>query len=117
MRKDLIIGLSVSVLVHYSVLFLTNTRSAPKRFEAETAEVLKIEMPTLPPEEPEKKPSEEPQDEDAVVSTIAPPSLVEIPNVVPNAVFVMTPEPPPPGHSDDQRGRHDPRQPPPSRMG
>ena len=98
MRKDLIIGLSVSVLVHYSVLFLTNTRPAPEKHAVDTADVLKIEMPTLPPEEPEKKVNEEPQDEDAVVSTIAPPTLVEIPNVVPNAVFVMTPElPPPPG--------------------
>jgi len=96
MRKDLIIGLSFSVLVHWSFLFLTTAPSAPKRHEVEAADVIKIEMPTLPPEEPEKKQNEEPQDEDAVVSTIAPPSLVEIPNVVPNASFVMPPEPPPP---------------------
>jgi len=96
MRKDLIIGLSISVLVHWSFLFLTKAPSAPKKHEAEAVDVVKIEMPTLPPEEPEKKQNDEPQDEDAVVSTIAPPSLVEIPNVVPNATFVMTPEPPPP---------------------
>jgi periplasmic protein TonB len=96
MRKDLIIGLSISVLVHWSFLFLTKAPAAPKKHEVEAADVIKIEMPTLPPEEPEKKQNEEPQDEDAVVSTIAPPSLVEIPNVVPNATFVMTPEPPPP---------------------
>jgi periplasmic protein TonB len=96
MRKDLIIGLSISVLVHWSFLFLTKAPAAPKKHEVEAADVVKIEMPTLPPEEPEKKQNEEPQDEDAVVSTIAPPSLVEIPNVVPNATFVMVPEPPPP---------------------
>jgi protein TonB len=98
MRKDLIIGLSISVLVHWSFLFLTTAPSAPKKHEVETVDVVKIEMPTLPPEEPEKKAIDEPQDEDAVVSSIAPPSLVEIPNVVPNATFVMTPDiPPPPG--------------------
>ena len=96
MRKDLIIGLSASVLVHWSFLFLTKAPSAPQKKEVEVANVIKIEMPTLPPEEPEKKVSEEPPDEDAVVSSIAPPSLVEIPNVMPNATFVMTPEPPPP---------------------
>jgi len=48
MRKDLIIGLSVSVLVHYSVLFLTNTRPAPEKHAVDTADVLKIEMPRFP---------------------------------------------------------------------
>lgn len=97
MRKDLVIGLSVAVLVHWSFLFLTQAPSVPEKKEVAAADVIKIEMPTLPPEEPEKnKPDETPQDEDAVVSSIAPPSLVEIPNVMPNATFVMTPEPPPP---------------------
>jgi protein TonB len=105
MRKDLIIGLSVSALVHYTVLFLTDSRSAPEKHVVDTADVLKIEMPTIPPDEPEKpKPEDTPQDEDAVVSTIAPPTLVEIPNVVPNAVFVMTPEPPPPPGLETAKG-------------
>jgi protein TonB len=105
MRKDLVIGLSASVLVHWSFLFLTTTPSAPKKHEVETADVLKIEMPVIPPDEPElKKLDDQPQDEDAVVSSIAPPSLVEIPNVVPNAVFVMTPEPPPPPGVETAKG-------------
>lgn len=98
MRKDLIIGLSVATVVHWSFLFLTTPHSAPKKHEVEVADVLKlIEMPKLPDEEPEKKaPNETPPDEDAVSSSIAPPSLIDIPNVVPNATFVMAPEPPPP---------------------
>ena len=104
MRKDLIIGLSVSVLVHWSFIFLTGAPPAPKKHDVETADVIKIEMPTLPPEEPEKKVNDEPTDEDAVVSSVAPPSLVEIPNVVPNAVFVMTPEPPPPPGVETSKG-------------
>ncbi len=105
MRKDLIIGLLVSVLAHWSFFFLTGTRPAPKRHEAEAVDVLKlVEMPQLPPDEPEKKTNDEPEDEDAVTSTIAPPSLVEIPNVVPNAIFVMTPEPPPPPGIQTEKG-------------
>jgi protein TonB len=105
MRKDLVIGLSVSVMVHWSFLFLTKAPSASKKHEVETADVLKIEMPVIPPDEPElKKLDDQPQDEDAVVSSIAPPSLVEIPNVVPNAVFVMTPEPPPPPGVETAKG-------------
>jgi protein TonB len=104
MRKDLLIGLSVSVLFHWSFFFLTTGRSAPKRIKADDADVIRIEMPTLPPDEPEKKIEDQPQDEDAVVSSIAPPTLVEIPNVVPNATFVMPPEPPPPPGLQTSKG-------------
>jgi protein TonB len=104
MRKDLLIGLSVSVLFHWSFFFLTTAPSAPKKHVADNADVIKIEMPTLPPDEPDKKMDEQPQDEDQVVSSVAPPSLVEIPNVVPNAVFVMTPEPPPPPGLETAKG-------------
>jgi protein TonB len=104
MRKDLLIGFSVSILFHWSFFFLTGAPSAKKVQVVDNADVIKIEMPTLPPEEPEKKVDDQPQDEDAVVSSIAPPSLVEIPNVVPNAVFVMTPEPPPPPGLETAKG-------------
>jgi protein TonB len=98
MRKDLIIGFSVSAVVHYSIMFFFNAPPAPPPPVADTADVIKIEMPTLAPDEPEKKPTDEIPDEDVVQSAVAPPSLVDIPNVVPNAIFVMTPEvPPPPG--------------------
>jgi len=105
MRKDLLIGISISVLAHWSFFFLTTAPSVAKKQVADAADVIKIEMPPPPPpDEPEKKQNEEPQDEDAVVSSIAPPSLVEIPNVVPNAVFVMTPEPPPPPGVETSKG-------------
>ena len=96
MRKDLVIGLSVSALLHYSLLFLTQAPSAPPPVVADTTDLIKIEMPTLVPDEPEKKPAEENPDEETTLLAAAPPSLVDIPNVVPNATFVMTPEPPPP---------------------
>ena len=58
----------------------------------------------LPPEEPEKKPTDETTEEDNLTSAVAPPSLVDIPNVVPNAVFVMTPSPPPPPGVEAAKG-------------
>ena len=76
MRKDLIIGLSVSVLVHWSFLFLTKTPSAVVKHVAQADTTIKIEMPELPPEEPEKKPDELPPDEDAVPMAFAPPSPI-----------------------------------------
>jgi protein TonB len=104
MRKDLIIGLTISVLLHWSFLFLTQAPSAKPVVVAAAADTLKIEMPELPPEEPEKKPADETPDEDAVQSSVAPPTLVDIPNVVPNAVFVITPEPPPPPGAQTAKG-------------
>lgn len=106
MRKDLIIGLSVSALFHWSIIYLTQAPSAPPLKVVETADVLQmIKMPELQPDEPEKpKPTDEQPDEDAVQSTIAPPTLVDIPNVVPDATFVMTPEPPPPPGMQASKG-------------
>lgn len=104
MRKDLIIGLSISVLVHWSFLFLTKTPSAVVKHVAQTDNVIKIEMPELPPEEPDKKPDELPPDEDAVPLAFAPPSLIDIPNVVADASFVQQVEPPPPPGIEQAKG-------------
>lgn len=104
MRKDLIIGLSVSVVVHWSFLFLTQTPSAVVKHVAQAENLVKIEMPDLPPEEPDKKPDDLPPDEDAVPLAFAPPSLVDIPNVVPDASFVQQVEPPPPPGIDQAKG-------------
>jgi protein TonB len=104
MRKDLIIGLSVSVLVHWSFLFLTKTPSAVVKHVAQADTTIKIEMPELPPEEPEKKPDELPPDEDAVPMAFAPPSLIDIPNVVADASFVQQVEPPPPPGIEQAKG-------------
>jgi protein TonB len=104
MRKDLIIGLSVSVLVHYSFLFLTTKPSAAVKHVAQTEDIIKIEMPEIPPEEPDKKPDDLPPDDDAVPLAFAPPSLVDIPNVVADASFVQTVEPPPPPGIEQAKG-------------
>jgi periplasmic protein TonB len=104
MRKDLIIGLSVSVLVHGSFLFLTQAPSAVVKHVAQVENLIKIEMPELPAEEPDKKPDETPTDEDAVPMAFAPPSLIDIPNVVADATFVQPVEPPPPPGIEQAKG-------------
>jgi protein TonB len=104
MRKDLIIGLSVSVVVHGSFLFLTQAPSAVVKHVAPVENLIKIEMPELPAEEPDKKPEEQTQDEDAVPMAFAPPSLIDIPNVVADATFVQQVEPPPPPGIEQAKG-------------
>jgi len=105
MRKDLIIGLCFSTLVHWSFLYMTQKPTVQvKHAAAAVDDTIKIEMPELAQEEPEKLKDETPQDEDAVQVTFAPPSLVDIPTVVPDAGFVQTVEPPPPPGVEAAKG-------------
>jgi protein TonB len=105
MRKELIIGTVVSVGLHASLLLGFNRHPTEKhRSTSQQDDVIQIEMPTLPPEPPEKRTDELPPDEDATPVTFAPPSLVDIPNIVPNATFVQQVEPPPPPGLEQAKG-------------
>ncbi len=105
MRKELIIGIVVSVGLHSSLLLGFNRHPTEKRHAAaQQDDTIQIEMPTLPPEPPEKRADELPPDEDATPVTFAPPSLVDIPNIVPNASFVVEVSPPPPPGLDQAKG-------------
>jgi len=105
MRKDLIIGVTVSVLLHVGFLFGLNRPSVVvKHGPAKTEDTIQIEMPTLPPEPPEKKTDDLPPDEDVVPVAFAPPSLVDIPTVVPDATFVQQIAPPPPPGMTQAKG-------------
>jgi protein TonB len=100
MRRDLIIGTVVSASLIAGLLLGFNDHPGQvKHGPAQTEEVIQIEMPTLPPEPPEQQKTEDlPQDEDVVQVTFAPPSLVDIPTIVPDASFVQQIAPPlPPG--------------------
>jgi protein TonB len=62
-------------------------------------------MPTLPPEPPETQKTEDlPPEDDAVQVTFAPPSLVDIPTIVPDATFVQQIAPPPPPGIEQVKG-------------
>jgi len=104
MRKDLIIGIVVSVAIHATFfLGLSGRPTEVKKVAAQQDDTIQIEMPTLPPEPPEKTDSP-PPDEDMTQVTFAPPTLVDIPNIVPNATFVQQVEPPPPPGLEQAKG-------------
>jgi protein TonB len=94
MNKDLIIGLVVSVAFHVIALNpFSGKQPPPKREAVVKEEVVQMEMPPLPPEEEEKV--EELQDE-PMENVMAPPSLVDLPTVVPVNAFTQPLQPPPP---------------------
>ena len=94
MNKDLIIGILVSVALHSSFLFGFNRKAPPVHRAAEKKEaVIQFEMPPLDEEKPEKVEDladEQPQ------NVLAPPSLVDVPTVVPINAFTQPLTPPPP---------------------
>lgn len=103
MRKDLIVGMIVSASALCTFLLAFNGRGVAKKVATHQDDLIQITMPVLPPEPPEKM-DDQPPDEDAPQVTFAPPTLVDIPNVVPNATFVEQVEPPPPPGMDQAKG-------------
>lgn len=94
MRKDLIIGVIVSVLLHVTFLFGFNKPAAKKgkTVEAEEA-VIQMEMPPI---EPDKEDTVEDIPEEQPTNQLAPPSLIDLPTVVPVNAFTQPLQPPPP---------------------
>lgn len=95
MRRDLIIAILVSVLLHGGVaiggeLFKGDKKKVVVKEETPTIELIK--MPEIPPDEPEPVDSEPAPD----VSPIAPPSLQDTIGVVQVDSFVQQIQPPPP---------------------
>lgn len=97
MRKDLLIGIVFSLLVHGGVLFgeklfsfQTNTS---KKVKVEEEKLIQMEMP--PPDEPEKEDVHE-LDDKPVENQLAPPSLVDLPTTVDVRALQQPMQPPPP---------------------
>ncbi len=94
MNRDLIIGLVVSVTLHCAFLLGFNRKVVHEHKAAEAKEALvQFEMPPLEEEKPEKV--EELNDE-PIQNQVAPPSLVDMPTVVPVNAFTQPLTPPPP---------------------
>ncbi|HTL66882.1 MAG TPA: energy transducer TonB [Lacunisphaera sp.] len=94
MNRDLIIGILVSVVVHTTFLFGFNRKAPPAHKAPPKPEaVIQFEMPPL--DEPEEKKVEDLTDEQPQ-NVMAPPSLVDIPTVVPVNAFTQPLTPPPP---------------------
>ncbi len=100
MRKDLIVGLIISVLIHTGILggedFYTRffgRKAVVKHVKVEEEKVIQMD---LPPPEPEKEEEVQELNDEPVVNQLAPPSLVDMPTVVPVNAFTQPIQPPPP---------------------
>ncbi len=96
MRRDLIIGLLVSALIHGGAFF--GDRLFPKhevvKKKVEEAPAIKIEAP--PPIEPDEPEKVELSDEPVKPMDFAPPMQADVPQVVTDTSFVQRIQPPPP---------------------
>ena len=96
MRRDLIIGLLVSLALHGGVLFydkIIKFEPPAKKKEEAPPTVELIEMPKIEPEEPEVV---EASDEPIKPMDFAPPMQNDLPQVVTPDSFVQKIQPPPP---------------------
>jgi protein TonB len=94
MNKDLIVGLVVSLTIHFIALNpLAHKQPPPKHVAPPKDEVVQFEMPPLDEEKEEKV---EDLNDEPVENVMAPPSLVDLPTVVPVTAFTQPLQPPPP---------------------
>ncbi len=94
MNRDLIIGIVVSLALHATFLGAFNRKPPPKAKVVEDKEpVVQFEMPPL---EEEKEDKVEELNDTPVENVMAPPSLVDVPTVVPVNAFTQPIQPPPP---------------------
>ena len=94
MNRDLIIGIVVSIALHTTFLYAFNHKAPPPPQKVEEKEeIVQFEMPPLD-EEPEEKVVD--LDDTPVENIMAPPSLVDLPSVVPVNAFTQPIQPPPP---------------------
>ncbi len=104
MRKDLLIGLVISVVFHFGMIwgqaFLPKPKP-PERKRLEEDQIIRMELPPLPPDPEEKV--EELEDEPPP-NELAPPTLIDMPTVVPVNAFVQQLQPPPPPGLEVARG-------------
>src|SRR5690349_5033847 len=94
MNKDLIIGLAASLALHFLVLNpFTRKGAAPPRSKREKEEIMQMKMAPL---EEEKDEVVKDLYATPVENQLAPPSLVDLPSVVPVNAFTTPITPPPP---------------------
>lgn len=94
MNKDIIIGIVVSLALHATFLGAFN-RKAPPAPKAEKAQEEAVQF-EMPPIEDEPEEAVEELTEEVVENIMAPPSLVDLPSVVPVNAFTQPITPPPP---------------------
>jgi periplasmic protein TonB len=101
MRRDLIVGILISLALHVGILggediyakLFGPHRQVVKKVKTEDENIVKMD---LPPPEPEKEEEVQELNDEPVVNQMAPPSLVDMPTVVPVNAFTQPIQPPPP---------------------
>lgn len=96
MRRDLILGIFLSAVIHGGIFFgekFIKIKPKAKPVVQEAPKVQLMEMPKLEPDEPEKVESTE---EPPPQIDLAPPMLTDTPQIVTDTSFVQKVQPPPP---------------------
>jgi protein TonB len=96
MRRDLIIGILISALIHGGVFYgdkIFKSAPKPKKVAEAAPKIELIEMPKLEPDEPDIV---EASDEPVKPLDFAPPMQADIPQMAPPDAFVQQIQPPPP---------------------
>lgn len=93
MRRDLIIGLIISLALHGGIAMVGKPEPEQKKKVEETPTIALMEMPKIEPDEPE---IQEVSDEAPTPQDFAPPMLADVPQLVTDTSFVQQLQPPPP---------------------
>lgn len=96
MRRDLIVGVVLSLLIHGGLFF--GERLIPKKAAVvvQKKEEAAIQIQEMPPVEPEEPEVVETSDEPVKPMDFAPPMQTDVPQVVTDTSFVQRIQPPPP---------------------
>jgi periplasmic protein TonB len=104
MRRDLVIGILLSALIHGGLLFgnkLFPAYTPPQKKKEEAPPTIQLEMPKIEPEEPERV---ETSDEPVKPIEFAPPMQTDVPQIVTDTSFVQQIQPPPPDNLKPSTG-------------
>lgn len=102
MRKDLIVGILVSALMHGGVLWgIQKPKVKVVKVEEEQKNEIQMVMSEIEPEEEE---TVEELNDETPETALAPPSLIDLPTVVPVQAFTQQIQPPPPPGLTPSRG-------------
>ena len=93
MRRDLIIGILLSLAIHGGVAMIGKSPPKPKAAVEEAPTIALMEMPKIEPEEPEVT---EAEDQEQTPIDFAPPMQTDVPQIVQLDSFVQPVQPPPP---------------------
>ena len=93
MRRDLIIGILISAILHGGVAMIGKSPPKIVKKTEEAPTIALMEMPKIEPDEPEKVESDE-QEQTPV--DFAPPMQTDVPQIVQLDSFVQQVQPPPP---------------------